>query len=563
MGRLTKLQQLSLAENQLTTVPESLGQLTQLQELWLDNNRLTSVPESLGRLTQLHELWLSENRLESVPESLGQLTQLKTLSLSGNRLRSLPDSLDKLTALGQFYLHRNDALGLPPAILGPTWDDVRRGASPARPAEIIEHYSHVRPGAGPRPLNEAKLILVGRGEVGKTSIVNRLVHGKFDPNEKETDGIGISEWKLTLRGEEVRLHVWDFGGQEILHATHQFFLTPRSLYLLVLEGRKGAEDADAEYWLKMIQSFATEDSGEVSPVLVVLNKIKVQPFDLNLADLQRRYSFICGFVETDCEDNTGIKELRGAIEREADRLTHLRDLFPAEWFAIKNTLASMKATLNKNYISFDEYRLVCQKNGEGDPQKQELLAFYLHSLGIALNYKDDPRLNEMDILNPQWVTNGIYRILTSARLKKRKGVIDLAEVADILDTAEYPLPVHRFLFDLMQKFELCFTFPENDAHYLIPELLGKEEPPEAAKFESADCLNFEYRYPVLPEGLLPRFIVRTHALHSDGLCWRTGAILTFQDNRALVKADVQSSRRVSIAVTGPVVGRPVARRHPV
>lgn len=48
------------------------------------------------------------------------------------------------------------------------------------------------------------------------------------------------QWPIRLKGEEdVRLHVWDFGGQEIMHATHQFFLTERSLYLLVLSGRQG------------------------------------------------------------------------------------------------------------------------------------------------------------------------------------------------------------------------------------------------------------------------------------------------------------------------------------
>ncbi|WP_347242416.1 hypothetical protein [Nostoc sp. FACHB-888] len=30
-------------------------------------------------------------------------------------------------------------------------------------------------------------------------------------------------------GREFRVNIWDFGGQEIYHATHQFFLTRRSL----------------------------------------------------------------------------------------------------------------------------------------------------------------------------------------------------------------------------------------------------------------------------------------------------------------------------------------------
>jgi internalin A len=79
------------------------------------------------------------------------------------------------------------------------------------------------------------------------------------------------------------LNVWDFGGQEIMRATHQFFLTERSVYLLVLNGREGAEDFDAEYWLKHIESFGGE-----SPVIVVQNKIAQHPFDLNYRGLRVR-----------------------------------------------------------------------------------------------------------------------------------------------------------------------------------------------------------------------------------------------------------------------------------
>jgi hypothetical protein len=114
--------------------------------------------------------------------------------------------------------------------------------------------------------------------------------------------------------------------------------------------------------------------------------------------------------------------------------------------------------------------------------------------------------------------------------------------------------MHRFLFDLMKKFNLCFSFPNDDCHYLIPELLDKQEPEEAAEFRPEASLNFQYHYPVLPEGLLPRFIVRTHVL-SEGLPrWRTGVILEFEGCRALVKADVQD-KKVFISVSGPVSNR--------
>jgi len=411
---------------------------------------------------------------------------------------------------------------------------------------ILDYYFRVR-GGEKRPLNEAKLILVGRGAVGKTSIVNRLIRNKFK-NEKKTEGIKITGWPLKVGDakDDVRLNVWDFGGQEIMHATHQFFLTERSLYLLVLSGRDDLADADAEYWLKLIQSFGGGDS----PVVVVLNKTKEHPFDVNRNALQRKYPFIRDFIKTDCEDATGIEELRRLVERETDNLEHLRDAFPASWFSIKDKLAGMK----RNYLSFEEYRRECARLGEEDPKAQESLAFYLHSLGIALNYKDDTRLKDTHVLNPHWVTSGIYKILNANRLEKQKGEISLNDLPAILDAQDYPTEMHGFLLELMKKFELCFLLSDKEGVYLIPELLGKQEPDDASAFDPLECLNFEYQYPVLPEGLLPRFIVRTHVLSDDTRRWRTGVILKLEDNLALVRADAQE-RRVLINIKGFVAGR--------
>jgi internalin A len=447
-----------------------------------------------------------------------------------------------LTRLRLLFLHGNAALELPAEVLGKSWNESGRTANPR---EILKYYFRTRRGVR-GPLNEAKLILVGRGAVGKTSIVNQLVHRKFR-GVKKTEGIKITEWPLTVgeNKDSVRLNVWDFGGQEIMHATHQFFLTERSLYLLVLSGREGVEDADAEYWLKLIQSF-----GGNSPVVIILNKIKEHPFDVNRNALLRKHPFIREFVKTDCEDATGIEELRRVVERETDKLEHLRDAFPASWFSIKERLAGME----KNYLSFDEYRKECAKLGEEDPQAQESLAFYLHSLGIALNYKDDTRLKDTHVLNPHWVTSGIYKILNANLLEKKKGEISLKDLPAILDAKEYPKEMHGFLLDLMKKFELCFNLEGKEGVHLIPELLDKQQPGEADAFDPAECLNFQYHYPVLPEGLLPRFVVRTHVLSDETPRWRTGVILKLEDNLALVRADAQE-RRVLINIKGPVSGR--------
>src|SRR5262249_17761278 len=159
-------------------------------------------------------------------------------------------SLTQLANLTRLFLHRNPGLGIPDEILGPTnIDVVVERKQPKPPEEILNYYFSQR--AGSRPLNEAKLILVGQGGVGKTSLVKTLTTGRFKSSEKSTEGIKISDWSCSLtRKEKVTLHIWDFGGQEMMHATHQFFLTARTLYLLVLNRRQGGLDREADYWFR-------------------------------------------------------------------------------------------------------------------------------------------------------------------------------------------------------------------------------------------------------------------------------------------------------------------------
>ena len=89
--------------------------------------------------------------------------------------------------------------------------------------------------------------------------------------------------------------------------------------------------------------------------------------------------------------------------------------------------------------------------------------------------------------------------------------------------------------ELMRKFELCFRFPGEENRYLIPDLLDKQQPQETADLEKEEGLRFQYHYLVLPEGLFPKFVVRTRELSTDQHRWRTGVVLRFEENQALVE----------------------------
>jgi internalin A len=219
--------------------------------------------------------------------------------------------------------------------------------------------------------------------------------------------------------------------------------------------------------------------------------------------------------------------------------------FPADWHRVKEQLES----LDSEFMRYDDFRQLCAEEGITDECDLDTLSWLLHRLGIALNYRKDSRLRETSVLRPEWVTEGIYKIINATTLAKRHGELLLEDLSEILPADRYPPDKHAFLIELMRKFSLCFAFPDADERYLVPDLLQKEEPEELKHFVPSDCLNFEYHYDVLPEFLVPRFIVRSHSMSHERPRWRSGVVLARENCVALVTSQ-QADRRVIVRVRG-------------
>jgi internalin A len=557
LGGLTQLRRLDALGNPLESVPASLGQLTQLESLRISDGSPSVAQEDLGSLRNLRELaliafnlpevpdWvrglrslqilhLSHNQLTALPEWLGELPQLQFLDASSNQLRVLPASLLEHEAPLSLLLNENPELGLPAEILES--GDAHR---------ILDYYFRTASPGASKPLNEFKLVLVGRGGVGKTTLVHRMVTDDYK-EFKRTPGIQITQWPMAIGGEQIRAHVWDFGGQEIMHGTHRFFMTERALYLVLISGREGTEDHDAEYWLSMVRSFA----GDV-PVIVLLHKWGDYPFELTRELLREKYGRSLLFIETDSSTGHGIPELREQIRQQATKLPGLRASWPSAWRRIKEELPQQK----KSWMTFDDFLAFCHERDITDPGEQESLAKSLHDLGLMLSYRTDEALRDFGVLNPQWVTQGIYTMLNSSVLRDAGGKFTLDTFGEVLPARAYPKKLHPYLLALMRKFRLCHPLDEKGNKYLIPELLTKEEPKLDADFPPDKCLGFTYRYgSVLPEGLLPRFIVETYVHREPKHAWRSGVVLERANCRALVRGDVQG-RTITIRVAGVGNGR--------
>ncbi|MEG4285454.1 COR domain-containing protein [Microcoleus sp. A006_D1] len=536
IGKLLNLTQLSLFSNQITVIPEVIGKLLNLTQLVLGNNQITVIPEVIGQLSNLTLLYLRYNQITVIPEAIGQLSNLTRLNLRDNHIAAIPECLETLPKIETLDLRCNP-LPISPEVLG---NEDESGT----PAAIFNYLQKLRSGEV-RPLNEAKVLLVGQGSVGKTSLIKRLTHNKYNPNEPQTDGLNITDWQITVNTKSVKLNVWDFGGQEIYHATHQFFLTKRSLYVLVCNCRISEDENRLEYWLKLIESF-----GDASPVIIVGNKCDEQPLDLNRKALRDKYPNIKAILETSCESGKGIDELRSAINTEISELKEVYDLLPLSWFQVKQSLE----TLDKDFINMSEYASICCKQNIWEETDKTQLLELLHNLGIVLNFREHPILQSTNILNPHWVTEGIYALLSDEHLKvNTKGILTYAELSRILDSNKYPSHRYNCLTELMGEFQLCFPVRDCAApRFLIPGLLPKEEP-ENTKL-AGETLEFQYHYDILPDSIVSRFIVlMQHKIH-DKIHWRTGVMLAYCEgadvcNIARIKSDPKD-RKIFIAVSG-------------
>jgi internalin A len=537
LAKETNSEVLLLRKQNLKEFPSEILSLTNLRILDISENAIRRIPSEILNLINLVEINANANQIESIPSEIGKLKSLKRLLLRDNPIQQLPSSIKSLK-LAQLDL-QGSSLGIPPEIL----------AKISNASSLIDYYFSNET----LPLREAKVILVGQGSVGKTSLVNRLVNDTFNPQEGKTNGIGITKWQVGIKPEKskpsetINLNIWDFGGQEIMHATHQFFLTKRSLYLLVCNTRTTESDNKLDYWLKIIHSF-----GGNSPVIVVGNKIDEHSFDINRRGLISKYPQIKAIIDTSCRDKQGIAELKEIIAREIADLPHIFDLVPKKWFDIKDKLSAS----GKNYLSYDEYKKICKKEGISIDTDQHNLIGFLHDLGTMIYFQDDPRLQELGILNPEWVTNGVYQIINSNSLFQTYGVLSLKDLETILPPNEYSRSHYAFIIDIMQKFELCYPFDNDANHYLIPDLLRKDET-DTGDWNNA--LTFQYQYSVLPSSVLSRFIVRMHPFISKNTVWRNGVVLLIDDRRVKVKADYDLSK-ITIEIDGDGLKRDVLQQ---
>jgi internalin A len=551
---LRNLNYLRLSDNNLTALSERISRLKALTWLSLNGNPLVSIPESISRLQSLTSLSLGNSKLAALPESISQLQNLTSLDLRGSLFMSIPDAIYKLSSLEYLsfenydqHVHKNKIRKVSPRILQlENLKELILTGNPVEnpPAEILERgiqaikdYFLQLEAEGTDHLYEAKLLILGEGGAGKTSLAKKIEDPDYELREEDsTKGIEVIKWSFNMdNGQPFQVNIWDFGGQEIYHATHQFFLTKRSLYILVADMRK--EDTDFYYWLNAVELLSDN-----SPMLIVKNEKQDRQREINVNQLRGQFSNLKETLATNLATNRGLDKILDEIKHYISRLPQVGAPLPKTWVKVREALERDA----RNYISLEKFLDICEENGFREFKDKLQLSGYLHDLGVCLHFQGDPVLKNTVILKPKWGTDAVYKVLDNKTVIGNLGKFTRDDLKDIWHEAEYA-NMQDELLQLMINFKLCYRIP-NSEFYIAPQLLTENQP--HYDWDESDNLILRYTYDFMPKGIITQFIVALHTLIAEqAYVWRSGVILEKDKTKAEV-IEYYGRREIKIRVSG-------------
>jgi internalin A len=536
---------LNISKNKIERLENLPPKLTDLKIFSNEIEKLESLPESLkfldigsNQIVTLNQLNSGLNYLRIGNNKLTSLENLpstiESLDVRYNKISDLTPIKDSLLELKveiiwnfnpgkkQIAVAANPLTTPPPEI-------VKRGNE-----AVIEYFKQLE--KKKIKLYESKLLIVGQGEVGKTWLMHRLISGKTPEDGKTTEGIDIRTWHFDNQDiKDFRVNFWDFGGQEIYHATHQFFLTKRSLYLFVWDARKEQDIITSfDYWLNVISLLSMQ-----SPVIVVMNKFDERTKAIEEETLKKRFGNIIAFHKVSAMDGTGIEALKAGLVKHIAALPQVGTELPKVWNDIRLELEG----LGKNTISLKEYNEICGSHGL-NPTEAAFIGDYYHDLGVFLHFRDNAILRDIIFLNPEWATTAVYKIIDTKDVQKANGHFNYGKLKEIWQ--EYDEDKYKYLLELMKRFELCYQIG-NSEHYIVPELLRPEYP--ELEWDYTDNLRFELRYDFMPAGIVTRVITRRNHQIKDEICWRNGLVIERNNSEALIISD-PIKRKISIWIRG-------------
>ena len=449
---------------------------------------------------------------------------------------------------------------------------IRRQSKPQRlNAESLESSKKLSP---PSSVPIAKPLLFGEEDLVKRFDVELISNAVKEEQEGGK--------------ERLTLSIWDYGGQQVFYALHHIFLTQYGIYCVVFNmaeivgpssTERSREDALSLllFWLRSIKMHA-----EKAPVVLAgthkdqiqsvsmhkdINKLLDEKLELNLNPqilpyYYDRSQYLYFFPIDNAKGLTHdpvIAQLKETIIDAVKDKDYVKNNVPITWmraldlyFEKRNTKIAHLEVLAATNIALSA--------GVTETQITYMLNFF-HQLGALCYFDSCPELQNLLILDPQWIVDNLTKIIRDFDLHrhemlqdfnfkveyakdyenlKRKGVLS-KRLLQVLWKDESQVE-QDFLLSLMKNMSLLSPWSakgdKTNIQYLVPSLVTSLASPEDERIileqvpEAVFDLNFQAFF--LPFGLFARLValIVSHAsdmfdVSCEPILSNTKALLSF------------------------------------
>ena len=549
-------------------LPGSIAGLERLEELRFIHVNNTELPKGIRGLKNLRRVVLYDSGFTTLPEWIGELPALKEIFLGDLTLDAIPRSL-AMKGLPFQFGERPDLDSRKPSIFCKNLRLRNQDISifEAGPEAIRQYYSD----AEKRRVRETRLIFLGDGGVGKSYTIKRILNDgaketKTHPYEThETPGVEIADLSVTLADGPLDLHLWDFGGQEILHSMHRCFLTGRTVYLVMVDSRHEKPTSRARYWLRNVRSFA-----ENAPVLLMLNCWDRDDGEKLLDDYQLQKEFPnlkrIERVNAKFADPEAFRAFRDRLFAFAAESESCGSEIDAGWDRARRRVR--EKAREKHYLQKEDFYRICGDCGIQEDQRQALRRWF-NILGVSFSFQregEDETAADYQLLDPVWLTNALYAVIKEGSRKAHEGVIRVTAVEDMLfretppdtlDGKSYsrPRPELRYnkaecgyILRIAEQFYLAYRISEEEIFF--PALCQEKQPPFEAPKRIRRKVSYEMEYDYLPDSVIHQLMVACRKRRDLVLesCWFHGFVLRGFDGLTGVLHMDEDNRTLKLSI---------------
>src|SRR3989338_7405355 len=430
-------------------------------------------------------------------------------------------------------------------------------------------------------------MVVGRAAVGKTSLVRALCHETFDANILSTDGIDIGSFSV----EDVRFVCWDFAAQTVYRYTHQLFLTPNAIYLVLFKIRDGNRSEtlnELRFWLHSIAA-RTANAAQVLLVGTHLDQVgniseatRDALFEI-YAPLSREFPRLFP-IDSDHKETVRLKLISSApggqdtINTLCDSLLQLaagvKIRVSSAVLRVQSFLESTRLDLeshNPPVVPMVDLISVWQAfQATIQERKFRQIMDALANIGaIFVHAPNFPLWEGFIVLRPQWIARLLCSIITTRHryVQAKSATISLETLQLHIwnDKHTFPPTVHGHMIDLLIQLEVLFPQPQfGDPSlsplYFIPSMLP-EEPPDltfiipSSMTQSTDAVHLSRVIQLtgdasLPIGVLPPVLIHLMEVGELRSRWQQGCVAYLSREECWCQVMKKGSKEIHLTVFG-------------